>query len=246
MTLKAVRVQGVQAQSGICPAGRYCPKGTSEPVVCDAGKFSSSTGRTTKCVGDCEANFYCPDPGKKVQCPEHTHSGWGKASQADCKCDDGYQCVYKKRINLNIVVNVPYKTLVSSAGEALKLALLQAVAESAGVSTGNVQIEQVLPSVVAGPGQGGNRRLLSSVVAGPGQGGNRRLLSRDKTGAAMVRFSVAGAEKVEGLQERLSRRAEFRGGAKVHWRRVDNLRVLPAPAGEGKGWDLRFWRARAS
>jgi hypothetical protein len=232
IVLKGLSVKGVQGTSLLCPAGRYCPAGTSEPLLCDAGKFSATYGRSTKCVGDCQANYYCPDPGKRVPCPSNTHSGWGKVSQSDCKCDDGFQCVYKKRINLNIVLNVPYKVWVGSGGAGLKAALLQAVAESAGVSAGNVQIEQVLPSVVSGPGPGSGRRLLGKSAAWGERG----------KGAAMLKVSVVGAEKVEGLQERLGKRAEFRGGARVHWRRVDNLKVMPAP--RDSGWDWRAWVGR--
>jgi hypothetical protein len=143
--------------------------------------------------------------------------------------------VYRRQVNLNLVLNVPYRSWVGPAGAALKEALMQAVAESAGVSPGSVKIEQVLPSVSGGVGSvggGGGRRLLS-------RSGN----GRGKEEAAMVRVCVEGADKVEGLQERLRGRAEFKAGARVHWKRVDNLKVLPAHKESARPW--RAWVGRA-
>ena len=227
----SVRVKNVSGAYGDCPAGRYCPAGTGEPVVCPAGFYSSQTKRVTVCPFKCYMNNYCPDPGKLVPCPPNTHSAIGGTSQLDCKCDPGFQCVYRRQVNLNLVLNVPYKAWVGPAGEALRAALMQAVAESAGVSPGSVKIEQVLPSVSGGVGGGGRRLLWGGKV--------RAKAGRED--AALVSLSVAGAEKVEGLQERLRKREEFRAGARVHWRRVENLKVLPAPPKSENWWT---WRAK--
>ena len=235
ITVASVSERAVQGVTGICPAGRYCPAGTSQPIVCDAGKFSTQIGRSTPCIGACQPNYYCPDPGKRVACPANTHSDWGKKSQADCKCDGGYQCVYRKQIQVNLVVNVPYRVWTSGEGDTVKAALVQAVAESAGVSVGSVKIEKVSPSVVPGP----------AVVSSSG----RRLLGTTKERAAMVKVSVEGADRLDGLQERLSasgRGGMFQGGARVHWERVDKVKVLTEPftataRNTMKRWGLSFW-----
>lgn len=229
--VSAVRAQSVQNATGECPPGRYCRKGTSEPVKCAAGYYSSAVGLVEPCVLKCFAGYYCPDPGKLVACPANTHSGLGGYSQLDCKCDAGFQCVYRRQINLNVGLNVPYRAWLGPAGEALRAAVLQAVAESAGVPVGSVRIEQVLPS-------------LRPVAGGAGAaGGNRRLLERRREGAALLRLSVVGAEKVEGLRERLARRPEFRGGAavaaRVHWSRADKFSVTRAP--ETSQWLRRIF-----
>jgi len=223
-----VRARSVQNATGECPPGRYCRKGTSDPVRCAAGYYSSAVGLTEPCVLKCFEGYYCPDPGKLVACPANTHSELGGYSQLDCKCDAGFQCLYRRQINLNVGLNVPYRAWLGPAGEALRAAVLQAVAESAGVPVGSVRIEQVLPSL---------RPIAGSA------GGNRRLLERRREDAALLRLSVVGAEKVEGLRERLARRPEFRGGAavaaRVHWSRADKFSVMRAP--EAKSWRPRFF-----
>ena len=44
----------------ICPAGYYCPVGTTEPVGCPKGTYSNKTGlqAETDCVA-CPAGEYC-------------------------------------------------------------------------------------------------------------------------------------------------------------------------------------------
>ena len=45
--------------AAICPAGYYCPAGTTEPTACPTGKFSAATGRSNlaECL-DCTAGIY--------------------------------------------------------------------------------------------------------------------------------------------------------------------------------------------
>ena len=231
----SVRSQVSKSEYGECPVGRYCPDWTGEPLMCPLGTYSSQKKRATACPLKCFVNHYCPDPGRLVPCPEHTHSLVGATSQLDCKCNEGFQCVYRRQVSLSLVVNVPYRVWLSPAGEALKKALIQAISESAGVQNGSVKIEQVLPSVVGGAG-GGGRRLREMREE---RAEIRSLLEKRGESAALVRVSVEGAEKIEGLQERLRMRSEFRGGARVHWRRVESLKVLPAPP--GKAWEFRLW-----
>jgi hypothetical protein len=225
-TVRSTTLVSVQGRSGDCPAGRYCPAGTSDPILCPAGFYSSQARRSTTCPFKCFANYYCPDPGKLVQCPANTHSAPGGSSQVDCKCDPGFQCVYRRQINLNLMLNIPYKVWMGPGGAELSAAVVQAVAESAGVPVGSVRIQQVLPSAVSGGVSAG----------GGGTGGGRRLLALGGQGAALLRLSVEGAERLEGLQERLARHDKFREGARVIWRRADQLRVVSTPDKGSWGW----------
>ena len=62
----------------ICPAGKYCPLGTSVPQLCPPGTYSNQTGN--KAVGyctQCEQGQYC--------------GGWGLEKPSG-PCDTGYYC----------------------------------------------------------------------------------------------------------------------------------------------------------
>lgn len=219
---------GLQSAIGECPAGRYCPAGTSVPVVCLAGTYSNATRLSSPCSVACATNFYCPDPGQRYRCPGNTSSGRGAKSQLDCRCNSGYQCVYKKVINVNVALRVPYRLWVGSEGERLKGALVQAVADTAGVSVNSVKVDRVAPG---------------KITAG---GTNRRLLGDDQ-GGALLSLSVegGGAGGLDALKEKLRERAEFRrAGGRVHWRRVERLQVLPVPK-DARLWDFKMWRPAA-
>lgn len=45
-------------QGGVCPSGRYCPKGSSTPKLCDPGKYCPSQGLYEP-FANCSAGFYC-------------------------------------------------------------------------------------------------------------------------------------------------------------------------------------------
>lgn len=219
-----VQVGSVRNSTGLCPAGRYCPKGTSVPFLCALGTYDTGLGRTTQCQVSCSLDYYCPDPGQRLPCPANTQAGRGATSQLQCVCKAGFQCVYKKYVLANVKLNVPYRVWISAEGAQLKQALLQAVAEAAKVPLDQVRVSSVLPGVVTG----GSRRLLGE---------------RQADTSAVLSLSVEGAEGLDGLREALHlRRKEFKGGARVHWRRADQLKVLPAPP--GRAWDWRVWRAR--
>jgi hypothetical protein len=49
----------------ICPAGFYCPTGSSSPIPCDAGFFNANTGRwdTTLHCTQCPAGSFCNQAG---------------------------------------------------------------------------------------------------------------------------------------------------------------------------------------
>lgn len=212
----------VQNSTGECPVGRYCPAGTGVPLMCPIGTYSDKKKQVSPCITLCSIGWYCPDPGQRILCPTNTVSARGGKSQVDCRCNAGYQCVYKKHVNLNVGLGVPYRVWVSSEGDALKQALLQAVAEVAGVPLGSVRIDKVLPDLTLGGNSGAS-------------GGARRLLSTSKgaaaTESAVLSMSVAGANAVNGLKERLRKTRAFkRGDIRVYWKLIENVRVLKRSA----------------
>ena len=217
----AVAWEATEESTGECPYGRWCPGGIGAPKVCKAGLYSPYRKRTGPCgVGEvCSSGSYCPDPGVIKECPRNTESRFGSTSQLDCRCLDGYECVYRRQVNLNMILHVPLGVWMSESGKLMQAAVLQAVAESAGVGVKDVQIDQVLPYLGMG---GGSRRLLG-----------------DKD-ALLLRFTLHGAEKVgeNALQTRISeillpRRIRFphhrtRTVGSVHWARADRVHVKPS------------------
>ena len=221
--------QRFAASTGECPAGRYCPEGAGPPVMCRMGLYSNEVRRSSECGNGvvCWRNYYCPDPGIIKPCPTNTGSKSGSISLMDCRCNDGYECVYRKQVSLNLVLHVPLGVWLSESGKLMQAAVLQAVAESAGVGVKDVQIDQVLPYLGTTTG-GGSRRLL----------GNNN--GKD---ALLLRFTLHGAEKVgeNALQTRISeillpRRIRMRTRARpaaravgsVHWARADRVHVKPS------------------
>ena len=205
----------VQSVIGECPAGRYCPAGVSSPIVCPAGTFSDQKRLYSVCTYKCQSNNYCPDPAQSFPCPNFTTSGRGATSQAKCLCLTGYQCNYKKVVNLNIGLNVPYSVWMSPSGSALRTAVLQAVALSSGVPLGSVKIDKVLPGI--------SRGLIGS---GSG-GGARRLLGTSES--AVLSMSVSGADRVldEALRGKLREISELkRGNVRIYWKSIESVKVL--------------------
>lgn len=158
-TAQVVATQ-VSARTGVCPAGRYCPAYTRAPLVCPPGTYSTQTGRAQACAALCPSNSYCSDPASVADCPAHTTSPPGSVSRLDCACAQGYQCVYRKVVNLNVLLNIPIERWLSDPG--LQQAFLDAVAAAAGVPTQNVVIGAVLPHSDAPAPPSGNRRLLAA------------------------------------------------------------------------------------
>ena len=97
--------------TSICPAGRYCPIGTSVPFTCPSGTYSTATGLSaaSQCK-PCPLGFWC-SAGKAIACPIDTYNHALSAddqgdctpcpsqaitlfpsakSLADCKCEEGY------------------------------------------------------------------------------------------------------------------------------------------------------------
>ena len=50
---------GKQQSCTVCPAGKYCPTSSSEPINCQTGYFSF--GEQFNCT-QCEAGYECSDP----------------------------------------------------------------------------------------------------------------------------------------------------------------------------------------
>ena len=74
-TLSVLHQNGPQC-SGSCPAGKYCAKATTEPVICGAGT-------------------YCPEGSPApIDCPPGTYSADEQiSSKDDCTdCDPGFFC----------------------------------------------------------------------------------------------------------------------------------------------------------
>jgi hypothetical protein len=215
-------------QTGVaeCPPGRYCPAGSGSPLMCPVGTYSAVRRRSTACTSLCPQNSYCPDPALSVPCPNQTTSVRGARSQLDCRCQAGYQCTYRRAVNLNVGLNVPYRVWLGPSGAALRQALLRAVADSAGVPAGSVSVVRVVPGVT--------RPVVGRRLLGAGE-------------SAVVSLTVDNAEGVEGLRERLGRSKEFAGkGVRVHWKRADQLRVARAPEQENgqNGLGLRLFGRR--
>ena len=196
--------EDVETVSGLCPAGRYCPAGVGPPVSCPLGTYSPATGREGICQQACDPNAYCPDPAVRYDCPPHTSSTAGSVSQMDCVCDEGYQCVYKKLVNLHVVLRVPLA--VWNGDATARAALLQAVADSAGVGVGSVEIEWVAPRV---GGDGRRRRLL---------------LMRTLPGTEL-RVAVRGAERLRDVDRRLARAHALLRSAETRWQRAHRIHV---------------------
>jgi len=96
----------------VCPAGYYCPTGTSSPNPCPPGTYRSSTGGTalgscttcpagyycksfggTATSGDCEAGYYCPagsTVAKQNICPAGSRCPVRSGSAIACT-DPNYQ-----------------------------------------------------------------------------------------------------------------------------------------------------------
>jgi len=193
----------VETDTGVCPAGRYCPVGAGAPVRCPLGTYSPSAGRTGMCQQPCGTNRYCPDPAVEYECPAHTSSARGSTSQLECLCDQGYQCVYRRQVNLNVLL--PMTLGAWNGNAALKEALVAAVAASGGVGVGSVVIESVTPVV-----SGGGRRMLS--------------LMRTLTGTEL-RIAVRGAERLKGLEDRLRAGNSLLRRAETRWQRAHQIRI---------------------
>ena len=94
----------------ICPAGSYCPVGSSQHIYCPNGTFTNHTG-ASECytcpegyyctnrdrADQCEPGFYCPEgTGADLQpCPAGTYNpSYGMGKESDCtQCEGGQFCL---------------------------------------------------------------------------------------------------------------------------------------------------------
>ena len=81
-----------------CPAGYYCPAGTSSysSNKCPAGKYSTGGASSSSCTGSCAAGHYCPQGSTSStphQCPAGKYgSGGSGSSGCSGSCQAGYFC----------------------------------------------------------------------------------------------------------------------------------------------------------
>jgi len=72
---------------GSCPAGSYCPEGSTTPTLCPAGHYCDQGG-LTDISGPCEAGYYCEGYGntnsRAVECPVGDYCTEGSASPTQC------------------------------------------------------------------------------------------------------------------------------------------------------------------
>jgi len=61
--------QKLSAEDGcrmVCPLGHYCPKASSKPIKCPAGRFGSTLGmKDVACSGACREGYFCPPASTK-------------------------------------------------------------------------------------------------------------------------------------------------------------------------------------
>ena len=189
-----------------CPAGRYCPAGSQDPLVCPLGTYSNATGLATvaeACGAMCAANSYCPDPGVRYPCPAHTGSPEGSVSQVGCVCDEGWSCLYNRAMTVTLQLGVTAAEWM--ADRDMQARAIAAVAEAAGVPASSVQVMGVVP------------------LSAPGNSGRRRL---DDGAGAEVTLQVDGAEGFEGLERRLADASPSLRGARALWRHGSRVRAL--------------------
>lgn len=105
-------IYSVNFTGGICPAGHFCPTGSSEPKSCLPGTYCNQTGLANP-EGNCTAGYYCnggntvPNPRlctagyycpegiqEEIPCPVGTYSPYeGRSKVEDClPCKAGYYC----------------------------------------------------------------------------------------------------------------------------------------------------------
>jgi hypothetical protein len=82
--------------------------------VCNAGYVGNLSDTASQCV-TCPANSYCAGLSQAL-CPLHTHSPAQSSLQAQCRCDAGYRCTYRRNVFLAIEFNLDSAGFASQAG----------------------------------------------------------------------------------------------------------------------------------
>lgn len=103
--------KGHYCVSGIlipCPYSYYNPlQGQFQCTFCALGSlaYHLDVGRIDPC-NPCPVDYYCPTPQHKYPCPEGSYSTQGSISILNCFCDERYLCLFRKLIELQIVVSL--------------------------------------------------------------------------------------------------------------------------------------------
>jgi hypothetical protein len=155
----------LQTSCVLCPSNNYCPLSSKQPTpckTCDHVFLSKCDGTglindTTTCA--CNPGFYLSDPNSNNSqcsaCPLYTTSAANNTDTTvlSCTCLAGYTCKYTKRIQGLIKLNMTLSDFNSNA----QSALIQAIAQAAGVDVSQV-------SIVSISSGSSNRRLLGTLA----------------------------------------------------------------------------------
>jgi hypothetical protein len=94
-------LQSTSSCASICPAGSYCPAGSTINIPCPAGYFGSSTGLSSStCTQPCTQGYYCEGGnvnGLETKCPAGRFGSTAGLTNSACsgmyQCMFGYMCV---------------------------------------------------------------------------------------------------------------------------------------------------------
>uniref|UniRef100_A0AAV2J1Z8 Sodium channel regulatory subunit beta-3 n=1 Tax=Knipowitschia caucasica TaxID=637954 RepID=A0AAV2J1Z8_KNICA len=81
-----------KGDEALCPVGCFCPRGTTAPIPCPPGTFSSATGNTHQVnCSTCLVGYYCPDAGtvKPSLCPAGHYCPPGLTLGTEFPCPPG-------------------------------------------------------------------------------------------------------------------------------------------------------------
>lgn len=118
-----------------CPAGYYC--GLGVVFACPLGTYTLRTGLTSRSqCPPCPRDHFCRSPTTIQQCPANTWSPLGSITRHYCRCNTGYKCTYYFTASGIAVVTLTPDQLQEQA-------LVEAVAQAAGVHPSKVQIVSV-------------------------------------------------------------------------------------------------------
>uniref|UniRef100_A0A6T0BY87 Tyrosine-protein kinase ephrin type A/B receptor-like domain-containing protein n=1 Tax=Chrysotila carterae TaxID=13221 RepID=A0A6T0BY87_CHRCT len=78
-----------QTSCDVCSVGSYCPRGATQPLLCEAGRFGDSAGLTNStCTGPCSPGYYCEagsqEPTRGACPPGSANPFYGAQSAESC------------------------------------------------------------------------------------------------------------------------------------------------------------------